>query len=909
MNNDEIDRIITKFLNNESIALDLIHFYGDSDFENELLHRADKAVSDSFGCTLTRERKALVAVALTFVALRYYDGNMWEHIRDLLPITYGIADSDAKADGKIRSILQLFKKDCNYSNPDSLIAVPLVASGVTHYWLSSFFDFCFAIYKENLLSRRDIDDSALETELHDTFEAMKSNNHLSEDEDIIKIAAKTYKLSRYTQSALLTGTNLDGIASIGTHCIRSIIKCLENETEENKPFYIDAFNEWKVNFFSDKTERNKIVDSGVWKIQIRYDNGKFVLITRTIKIDESNEPNKVRLLILNDNKIVDETDELEIDNAIGGYIVKSKRIVLECNILEKLSYQIVCEDKVLFDSEDKLFESVYLFDAKDGSQVKSGSDFDGVLIVVTKAEINTNALLYKGNGYCVSQVLVNPSGDYVFDGTHYAFKTIRKPGLDGVLCAGFTVKTKIDVNDFPLYRCVNAVLVETREEKENVSLIIDGKKYKEPDIVDYPVLENGFRQYKILIPTLSNGFHVVSVVSNSTGSPLPKSSFSFVLDSLAMKKIVMISEDLFRLRVNSSFVNDTKEVSIGTTEVDFLCSISGRGVGKLIVDPEVMAISLDGTKWLSDNSRIHFSKVPDPKLFLSGPKSMTVHAFGKNVSFDIPMLEVDGKEGMYQISISAVLALANENIPFIRLYCSCDEQRASFYIDFVTYVDLAKSTMNYDPIANRHDFMFWYESEKKLTCRVINVLTRAIAFETLISSGITFSPDNLRAFCSYKIILSEKGNGMFAKEKTIDEIPYFFVNSRDIINQVFRIVSVEYYDGQSSTTRNSAIKGNETTIKITNVNRDDPSTYVGTIRRVDVDYFNDYCFFKLLKISTDSEFEGNKIWIYVNDLDGDPLLFDTKNREIYRTNIVRNGSETMNMPGIERILVQANSKG
>ena len=905
---NEIDKIVNKFLNNESIAFDLIQHYGES-FETELIAMADKAVTESLSNELSREKKGLVAVGLTMIAIRYYDGNMWDHIREAFQLTYD-GDTNQKADAKIRSILQLFKKDCNYSNPESLIAVPLVAAGVAHYWLPPFFDFCFAIYKENLLARRDIEEAELQSELQSTFESMRLNNHLSETEDVINVGgSRSYKLSKYTQSALLTGTNTEGLACIGAYCVRSIIRCLNNEDHRITPYYANAFETWKNNFYLNKSERAKLTDSGNWKITIKYTSGGFNLITKTEKVPETYNPDLIKIRILEDDKVVDEINDVEVRYGIGGYIVVSKQIRLNCNILNKPSYRIVCGEDILFDSEDRIYKNheVFFFD-EHGELINSGSDYTGNLICITKEQPTEYLSSSKNGDYYISNIDVTSSGDYIFDGKHYAFKTIRRPGLEGIKCSGAKVKPAIDNEYFDIYNAVSSILVETRLEKENLYLVINNKNIDINTVatVDYPILDNGVRQFKILLPEMGAGMHQISINSTENNKPLPKCSFTFILDKTFKKSCEQISADRYYLKINSTFVNDSKEITAGTISTDFKCFVPGRGIATLTAFPEIISVSLDRNNWFTSNSRLSAKKINlgYPILYVTGPDNLSVLATSNNKTMALGLNKTKDNDNIFELNIGPVLALDSSDVQKARITIQSESDRYDLYIDFVTYIDLANSSFEYKRNIDTHFFKIAYVKEKDIKCDIIDMSTKRVCFSQMIEPFKQFSPTGMKAFVSYQIVLTEKGNGMFAKDKIVAQIPYFFANTKELVGHVFEVHAVEFFGNGGIPVRRN-IAGNGTTLKFVSINRDDRTTWIGTLRRIGEFHINELQSLGLLKLSTEAEFEGDKLWVYINDLkDDDQLLFDNLNKRIYHTNDSSHDDRAKKMPGIERYLIK-----
>lgn len=904
----EIDLIVKKFLNNETIAFDLIQEYGNDTFENELITRADNYVKNSLSQDLPRERKALICVALTMIAIRYYDGNMWDHIRKAFVLTYK-GDLNQKADAKIRSILQLFKKDCNYSNPESLIAVPITAAGVTHYWLPSFFDFCFAIYKENLLARRDIGETDLQTELKTTFESMRINDHLSETEDVIRVSSsRSYKLSKYTQSALMTGTNTEGLACIGSYCIRSIIKCLNDEEFRTHPYYENAFEEWKKSFFLNKTERAKLTDSGKWKIVLEYQNGCFYLITKTEKVSETYDPKEIKIQVLENGVLVYETDDVDVTYGIGGLIVGSKKIKISCNILNKLSYRIVCGESIAFDCGDRLYKNhqVFFFNER-GEQIHSGADYKGNLIVVTEEQPTSFCSSTRMDNFYVSSVDVVPSGDYVFDKKRYAFKTIRKPGLEGTICKGTKILTALDNECFEVYSAINSILIETRSEKDQIYITIDNKdiNVNSLDSVDYPVLDNGVRQFKILLPKIDIGMHRISVNSIETRKPLPKCIFTFVLDPSFHKTCERLDNGLYQIKINSTFVNGYKDVMPGIFSVSFKCSVPGRGAATLEVSTDIISVSIDGNNWLANESRINAKNFDHvfPIIYLIGTDDMVITVSHSKGSLSLPLVKSRNNENMYEINLGSVLALYSLDIKMVKITIKSESSKYDFYVDFVTHIDLFNSVYDYNRSTNSHHFSFSFEKDCDLKCEIIEMSTKRICYSKMIKPNEFFTPINLRAFVSYKIILTEKGSGLFSKDKVVAEIPYFFSNTKELIGHIFDVYAIEYYAPNDSLIR-SNISKNETTLKFLHINKHDLTTYVGTLKCIGA-YGDELRNLGLLKISTEAEFEGDYFWVYITDLnDDDQLLFDEQNKRIFWTNDCSHNVRASKMPGIERYLIK-----
>lgn len=887
-----IDNIVNEFLNGESITLELVKYYNNNDFEDEIITLADKAIFDSFNCDLSMRRKAIVIVALSVIALKYYDGNLWEHIENFFTLSFN-GSKDNKARGKIRSILQFYKKDFNYSDPESLIAVPLIISGVTSYWLPSFFNFAFDIYSYNLLLRRQIDDEELEDEMLSTFNTIRKN-YINENSDDIKIGNhKTYQLSRYTQSSLKSGDNIYGISNIASTCVRMMINYLNNDYIEIKPFYERAFNEWKDKINKEKSIKENLEEKGQWKISLKFINKKVYIETKTEKIDEQYNPSQIELHILENEKVIDVIKDLDINyDVIGGYLIESKKVEIKGNVLNNISYRIVCNNEILYDSKSKLYlnNKALFFDGY-GNQIYPNKDYNGPAFVLSKNEINVSSFALNSN--FMTEIFIDSLKGIIIDGEYYVFKTWkRKIGLEGEKYPWADIKTNIDNQVYALYKTSPIINIETTLIKEEIEVYIDNKLDNNINFHKIIGFENGVNYYSIE-KDYSVGFHKVLIIGNNKKI----CEYEFVFDNNASKDIYEENGDLF-LNIITSFIEEKYKFYLGESKITVPCYFPGKGHGYYLINPEMVSFSFNNIDWFKKNSRFPKYKFEN-YLYITGSRDNQIYFYKNKEKIEFVKELLDNEYGKVRVNLSVLDNIESKNV---KIEVLNNGKIYNCIIDLTTYINMSNSKMEYDYLNDKHLFLFDFDTNKKIKFSIYD--NSNIVFESYIDPNKEIVINNdLEAFKTYRIIITERQN--IFKNVTILEQPYFFCRTKDMLNKIFDIENVEIMD-KFGKTKILKLFGIRTTIRINKETNEEKNKFIGSIRRRNR-YENELAKIGPIFVSVSGEFIGDKIWIYISDEDDELLFYDLEERKVHFTTEIN--KYTKNMPIITRCLVSLKKGG
>lgn len=882
-----IKTITNKLLNDEPISFDLIKYYGSPIFENELIALADNIVfssltSSCFGAVLSNVEKAQVIVAVTYITLCYYDSNTWKYIREKFKKTFIDGKSNQRAENKIRDILGTFKEKTKFSGNNAYVAVPNILAGVTHHWLDSFFDFCFNIYKLNMLARKDIgSEELISEELENTFSSIRS--HLDENNDEIKIGTnQSYQLSRFTQSALKKGVFVDEIIAIGTYCIIKIISYLKEENVEVMDFFNDAFNKWKSGFNLNKSEKEAInsIDTGSWKIDLKYINGKIWLYTKTEKIAETVELDSVHIDILENGAVVDTIYDLQFSEAVGGYLVAKKGIMLNCNILNNISYRVIAGDSVVYDCKDKLYKGadILFFDEK-GEQIRAFNDYYGALLVATKTSVSYGSFVCRGNGYQIHQIIVNQRESYEFDGKKYDFKTTRNPGIEGEKCDFAHIYRNLDRFECDLYYSISSILIETRSDKEKLKLFVDGKEYANPSLIDYGMTENDVSQIRFEFLIDDEGYHEVYVYDGENEKKVSKSSFAFVVDSNFKKRIVKKDKNSYELFVNSRFVNDSIVLRCGCLEHRFKCAVPGLGPCCLVVDPEIIAIDLGNNVWLEDGDRLSAKNftIGAPFIYFTGPKDVSFRAVN-NKGYLLPNLHSDYMDGRHRLNIGPLLDSNAIKTPFVCLLVGNNQAHTKFYLDYTLHINMANSYFYYSQPNNRFEFSYSYSENKAIKMTIQNALNsqNIVSFSIEPNKKYAQKINNIRPFIPYHIILIETNDDFFGQsEKEIERVPYLYVDPNQFENHEFEIKKTDLF---SSNDKELICSVNSDTYYLSFVKRIG-NNYLCALFGKD-DYGNKHLVCGKLLVYIDGDSQNKGMWVEINEESYQKIGFFANKKQI-----------------------------
>lgn len=767
----DINSIIKLFKNNESITNLLIYNFDNQKFEETLcaegFYYLERVMN---GYYLKDECKIEIIILLSYIALKYYDGDLHTQIisnyrKHRSESEYQFSDKSIR--NSMYKILEPYRKVVQYFHDSSYNAVPIIYASVPHYRVSQLYKISYDIYKKKLLFDEDVTNDQIESKVEECLRALKRKDLLS-DSDSIK--GTEYLMSKYTQSSIYSGFNLEALVKIISHCIRLIINHLTRLEDSFivEPYYKEGYDLWVDDFDNNNKEIEKYKKSrSLSRPYFKLQNQKNIYLnTGEYCMDDSYDPQKVQIEIYSNSKLikrynVDGPNDIFFndDVSMGGYIIKGQRYLLECSPIDNLSYKIVCDGEEIYSSKERLFRKVLFFD-KGGNEVKPGTEYEGDIFVVSHTldsndESGSSAInVTKKEDYYISIFEVNSKEVFRFDNEPYVFFKIKDPKLIGyqVPWASFTT---MEGKEEKIYKDIS-VLFQTSCDMEDIYILVDGNiiTFGEDNDIIYTINlfsneYNGLFAYLINIYGLDSGLHNIKIFNIKTNKMIKDSNLNFIYDDTLSKCFVSKTNESIIYEIMSKFLNETIkfEYPHGTSKIEFDAFVKDLGHGKLNVYPSTISYSIDGIVWHDIDWKFYLFELNQAKntIFVCGPDNLIPYVIDKKSSIrkrKLKYVQSDLDHFKYEINLDYLKTLKNE----ISLRISFEYGTKSKYLKvwFQPFIR-PDSIIEYDKSSGKIKANILYEGKTNLWLFLSITNTENILCKVQISSGesIEFDKNSL----------------------------------------------------------------------------------------------------------------------------------------------------------------------
>lgn len=807
--NDAINDLICKVKGDESIAVDLIRLFGDEKFENDLFEEAFKYLERTIkGLGYTLPQRICIIIALSYIALKYYDGDLHSYIEERAKQYFEYQDYPySKIRNAVYSVLSDYRPKMKYYHPDSYVAVPVIMSCAPYYRVYDLFRLSYDIYKKKLLFDEDITDEQIYSKVKETLLTLRRKD-LIDYSDTIK--GTNYLMSKYTQSCIYSGVELDSLIAIITRCIRLIINhfTLPEDGFAIGTYYQMGFERWTELFDQDEKEKtryeqNRVNSRPIFKLR----NNEIYLSTGETEFDDSLDPNDVHIIVYCDgNKVEDyhvkDPNAIEYtdpDDALGGYVLRRCEIRLRCNPLNNLHYTVEVSGTEIYNSKNRLYRTVAFFDGK-GKEIKPGSEYDGEIFVLSKTKNNDEygdrIKTYRvGEGYFLSTIVVNSTDVFSFDGEPFVFYKI-----DGAKFLGYCVPwlefESIEKKKYPVY--VNAIILfQASCAIEDISINVDGRTYdySDQEEIRYStrVFSNkcdGNLAYTVKIYNLEAGYHKVKVINGFTGKDVKGTSFGFVFDPSLKKQYLRSKSNSVEYGFECSFVdNQIVDYQYGVPQIEYQSFVKNLGHGTMYLYPSTICFSVNETDWSEIDSRLCLSDVDDSvdQILFCGPKNLKTFYYIPGAAIETKETNLKGdNEFPTRYSLSLDYLRANKECRAITfVYGSRDRY---LRINHTPFVLKNESNFYYDDNNSEHHFIVVYESVGEVLAVLKDLSTGEPFYSRPITSDtdIVIPESDIPETVHYVSVSlhAKKSNGLFS---AFEEEPFFTFPKYEIHRYYFSV--------------------------------------------------------------------------------------------------------------------------
>lgn len=881
----EIEVSKLKFLiyENKLIGNELIKFYDDDEFFNQIHKKAEEIIKNSMEVSISNlEDYYEVIISLSIIALKYYDGNFWRYVQETYKELYA-KYSDQKIRGKINDILNKYKGN----DLKRYINYPIMNAIVPVKFLSNYFEFMYDIYKINF--QKSLPDN-VEDELKYVFNGL--NAYIQDEQDNLDLAVtnKTYKLIKTTQSIIKKMDNLDELIKLSAQVIKYIDNFYWNDTSKeisNNSYFLEGLNIWKaqtedkeqIRFAGEKKEREY---TSKWKPRFKLKDEKIYLITPIHRVPKDIDPKKINIFVYNGDEPISLEEEPIIQEVIGGYIVEPKNIMLDRPI-GKLTYILSDGTKEIYNSKDSLYRDIIAFN-KDGNELRNNEPYDDIVIFASDIIDNENIDVFKTyEHYKLGSIFVNVGDSLIVKNNIFIFDNFSKPGIIGKQKDG--AKIYCDNKEYLVYSNVFSVVFETERNIENLILEINGKRYK---IKDMEFKQNGTDIIKNITVELedikANGLYNIKIFDLISDAIVYKNEF--FLDTKLDWTCEKIQKERYLILVDSSLElmdkegNTTNEFYINTekqTEAEIYIELERGRKTKYSLDLPIIFYKIDDNDWseicnyiwyydIGYNSKLYFKNVQFDAIELSNRNNECILKFqlnDKNKCIDISVIKNYYREKDLKLLIKED-NVEICNIPILK-ECKYNEE---------------KSSIIFDPEEEILEIVTDYIGKNNLLLKIEDENDKEIYKKEICNN---YSKVRLRGFATfkeYKIKFYEKKQELLESDPLIYEATIKSYSYNNFVHRYFYISKIYYgYDLDNL---------NELNLWSTFIyidKRIGKNSYIGRVYQMknNKPYYMDKV--NPVKMELTTTINENKmnamITVLEGELEGQGLLLDNLNKTIY----------------------------
>ena len=868
-NRELIGNKIIKLVNNKSLVKDI----------HKLAEQQIKRLID--GKKLATIDTDIIIISLSIIALLKYDGEFYKYVEETYGEAYDYGLTNQVVEGKIRNVLNSYM-DSTYDEKTRKIAVPLRNAIVPMRFLPDFFIFIEDIYDLNFNSYID-ENMDLNEEFKYIYEGLRKyiTNSKEKEDDTLTLSAtrKAYKLISSTKDIIANEKYTNKIIELS----KTILSIIDDYYTKDNVVIDNEYLKYGFEKWSEKKEKNITRElkkiKARWKPKFALSDNQILIIPPEHRINNDIDYKKIKIEVYNDGILIYENDFPEIREVIGYYLVKEKEIIIE-KPLGKVRYVVSCGEDIIYDSADKLYRTIMVFDDY-GEEIENNTKYEGYATFCYK-ELKPENIneFYVDNNYKLANKNVNVGDIVDFNGYIFNFNEKLEPGIVGNKA---DLKIRINNSIYDVYNSIESLYFENDDDSE-IIIEINGKQ----NFIEQYEFSMGNRgiikTYLVNMSDLKNGIYNIKILKAKNQKQIFINGFSFIKDTFIKYEVEKIDIERYIVRVLSSIDNKITERIITLKDKNFFYVNSENEKITYIIDLKIPAYRFSNDEWNDINKTLWIEDaLKIEKIELVGIDCDK--AIIKDEEFDMASISIKNKNDLisYLDTSSLISYKGNKDYIFISLSKNNKEvQRIKCYCRCV--INNESTSFEYDSEQKTIYGRVEYYGKGNIWIKIVDNNDNIIEEKLVDNSEVIF--ENIEAFNNYTIIIYEKAKGFTLNRERIlykEKIRCYSVEG--MIGKKFKIQSVEYIWLNSKRVGfREEIDLKDTYIKIDSLIDND--TLTGQIcRLIDGDEV-------LLEkrnpvtIYLVTEFFEKYIEAEIEDCEGDGLLLDLDNATLYNEDTI-----------------------
>lgn len=780
----------------KNIGIDLIDILNNELAIHEIHHRAEKNLAqaiNSYGGYCRNQE--IIVVSLVLIAMLKYNGSYYDSVRDTYKNLYK-KYPEQNIEGKIRSILSKYKKQCESSNRSRIINVALENAIVPQEFLPAFFDFIFDIYKMNFECNLSED---LYGDFRFVFEGLQKNI-LSEGDTIsINVTQKTYKLISSTKKLIITNEGLDAIIKLSIIIVKLIDQRFwGKEVKLFNPYLKEGYNIWEKslneNSKLDYTRKNKTELRSYWQPKFIMCDNSIYLKAPTHRVKSQYNYKDILVLVLNGDEEIYRNNMCDIREIIGGYQVNIDKIELR-KPLGKLRYKLVAGNNIIYDSKDKLYRNYIVFNDK-GKEIYNNTDFEGTICIVHDENYTSIYDIIEKEYYNIGYKLVKIGDTIKIGKDNFNFSSMDKPGIFGQVYTNCRIQRCGDSNIIPIYKDKCFVSFEVDKLYSKFEIILNEEKYKINDL-KYKVVESvSTMKYIVELELRTSGIYEIKINQFVLGSKNKILHTKFAYDlGLSFSK-ELINESAYRIKVKSDLLshNIDTEVTVENFNPEFI-KFDYKGVNYNYYIPfDFGFYKLSGSDWSSQAKDIWIDDIYDDG-FLTLYDS---ECDGLSIYTDSGILAEDNikfLDGGYfkKFYINFLKSYKNENKYVTLVFTANGKLKYLLHCYNKCIIDKEKTEIVYFDEEKKVSITPVFYGKNKVFYELFDSEGEKLLTSELLENGQNSEFIGFKSFQEYTIKFYEEKKGLLLRKGPIlFEKKLIFYSKEDFLGRSFKIEQVYF---------------------------------------------------------------------------------------------------------------------
>lgn len=782
--NGRIEVLKEKVKNNEIIGNQLIELINDNTIVSKIHREAIQQLKILLKkrCSVYDIDSEIIYISLSLIALLSYDGNYYDHVEETYIELYEMY-TEQKIEGQIRNIISKYKNE--KGKEYRIISTVLKNAIVPKFYLPSFFDFIFDIYRLNFDYVID-PKSDLNEEFSFVYNGIKKDLNFENDSLNLKVTNKTYSLIKSTKDLILESDKVNELITLSI----SVLKIIDNyywsnlDLDFENEYFKHGFNVWKQKI-SDSIQKTKTRNMGfksMWEPEFKIDGNKIYLEIPNHKIKSFYNYEDLIIEITNGESLVYKNDLLNVYDIIGGYRIENEDVLI-ADPLGNLRYKLMCKNDIIYDSKEKLYRKHILFNST-GKEMKNNRDYEGTVIICNKEKVNNIQLMSECDNYIIGFIKVKIGDYFKINEEIFNFTTMQSPGILGTIKKG---KCIIENEEIQIYEEVDGIIYETENELNKVVIVVNGKRHRLSE-VKCITKKRGIYNRILVKLEFENGVYDVIFEENECRNYHQTKRFKFIIDREFQYYNEQISPSEYLVTIRC--LNNTYNKTINFNNND-ICLIKFENIS-FVIKINIPLFKLDNENW--KNILENYIWIDDlnsySNLRINGFDFTKVCVNDENENLLTTLFPSTAKY-YFDLSIGTLKSYESHNYITLNFYDD-DKKTCVLYCYCQCVLNDNKTHFWYDEQKDSFKGIISYFGKGNIIAKVLDQFENTI-YEKKVNNEEEVLFENLKSFEKYKLQIIDKKIGFtLEKDKIIYEKNIKYYSIKNFVGRYFPIYLVNF---------------------------------------------------------------------------------------------------------------------